>query len=394
MSNEPENTALLPAGLHDLLPPRASQEAATISAIMDVFAACGFEQVKPPLVEFEATLAGNGANGGGSLAGQMFRLMDPVSQRMMAVRADITLQVARIAGTRLSDAARPLRLSYAGQVLRVRGNQLRPERQFAQVGVELIGAEEISADVEIIVLAAEALKTAGVSEPTIDINSPALVGHVLAEIELDDTAVRDLRESLDRKDLGETEKILKREGAAFTAGAKALCEMVETVGPAEDVVGELLSIDLPETAKAEVERLAAVIADVRAALPELSLTLDPVEYRGFEYQTGVSFTLFAEGVRGELGRGGRYRTEAGEAATGVSLYMDSIMRAVPDPEPASRVYLPFGTPFEVGQGLRADGWVTVNGFADVPEPADEARRLDCSHFLADGAPVAVARDGD
>ena len=109
MSDETENRALLPAGLHDLLPPRAGQESAAITGILEVFAASGYEQVKPPLVEFESTLAGNGANGGGSLSGQMFRLMDPVSQRMMAVRADITLQVARIAGTRLAAAPRPLR---------------------------------------------------------------------------------------------------------------------------------------------------------------------------------------------------------------------------------------------------------------------------------------------
>ncbi|MEL0012945.1 MAG: ATP phosphoribosyltransferase regulatory subunit, partial [Alphaproteobacteria bacterium] len=95
MSIYPENSALLPTGLHDVLPPHAAHESAVIGAIMDVFTSYGFEQVKPPLVEFEATLAGNGPNGGGSLAGQMFRLMDPVSQCMMGVRADITLQVAR-----------------------------------------------------------------------------------------------------------------------------------------------------------------------------------------------------------------------------------------------------------------------------------------------------------
>jgi len=393
MSDETENRALLPAGLHDLLPPRAGQESAAITGILEVFAASGYEQVKPPLVEFESTLAGNGANGGGSLSGQMFRLMDPVSQRMMAVRADITLQVARIAGTRLAAAPRPLRLSYAGQILRVRGNQLRPERQFAQVGVELIGPDSVAADVEVIVLAAEGLNAAGIVEPTIDINSPALVAHVLAGIDLGEEAVQELRASLDRKDLGATEEVLRREGIAFSDSAKALCAMIETVGPAAEVVEELKSIDLPADARAEVIRLADVVDGVRAALPELSLTLDPVEYRGFEYQTGVSFTVFAEGVRGELARGGRYMTEAGEYATGVSLYMDSIMRALPDAESGSRLYLPAETAVAVGQGLRANGWVTVAGLQDVADIEEEARRLGCSHYLVGEDPVAT-RDTD
>lgn len=394
MTDEMENKALLPGGLHDLLPPRAAQESSTIAGIMDVFGSFGYLQVKPPMVEFESTLAGNGENGGGSLAGQMFRLMDPVSQRMMAVRADITLQVARIAGTRLVEEPRPLRLSYAGQILRVRGNQMRPERQFAQVGVELIGPDDVNADIEVIILAAEALRAAGISEPTIDINSPALVTNVIASIDLDVPATTDLRASLDRKDSDATEDILRQHGVLFTDNAKALCAMIETVGPAEDVADILESIVLPAGAKDEVARLVEVVGRLRSALPNLSLTLDPVEYRGFEYQTGVSFTVFAEGVRGELARGGRYVTEAGESATGVSLYMDSILRALPEAEPDIRLYLPSGTTFSQGKALREDGWATVSGLQYVTDIESEARRLECSHYLVDDTPVAVSAPGN
>lgn len=387
MTESNENRALLPAGLHDLLPPRAAQESETISGIMDAFRARGYEQVKPPLVEFESTLVGNGTNGGGSLAGQMFRVMDPVSQRMMAVRADITLQVARIAEARLGDEPRPLRLSYAGQILRIRGNQLRPERQFAQVGLELIGAEDIAADVEVVALAADALAAAGVSRPTVDLNSPALVANILEQIDLTEATTNDLRAALDRKDADATGEILRGNGVAFSDAAKALCALIETVGPADEVIGELKEIDLPAAARAEVERLSDVVAGLHAALPDLRLTLDPVEYRGFEYHTGVSFTLFAEGVRGELGRGGRYITGAGEAATGVSLYMDSILRALPAPIRADRLYMPYGTPFRDGAALRDAGWITVAAMASEDDALAAAKRLGCSHLLVDGAPV-------
>src|SRR5258708_20209415 len=77
-----------------------------------------------------------------------FRLMDPVSQRMLGLRADMTLQIARIAATRLRRLPRPLRLSYAGQVLRVKGDEIRPERQVGQGGAELIDAQSPAADVE------------------------------------------------------------------------------------------------------------------------------------------------------------------------------------------------------------------------------------------------------
>jgi ATP phosphoribosyltransferase regulatory subunit len=128
--------------LRDLLPPEAETEAAAIETLMEVFASHGYQRVKPPLLEFEdSLLAGSGA----AVAEQTFRLMDPDSQRMMGVRADTTPQVARIATTRLASAPRPLRLSYAGQCLRVRGNQLVPARQVAQAGIELIGNDSAAA---------------------------------------------------------------------------------------------------------------------------------------------------------------------------------------------------------------------------------------------------------
>jgi ATP phosphoribosyltransferase regulatory subunit len=115
--------------------------------------------------------------------------------------------------------------------------------------------------------------------------------------------------------------------------------------------------------------------------------------RGFEYQTGVSFTIFARGVRGELGRGGRYRTggadPVGEAATGFTLYTDTVLRALPGPLPTKRVLLPLGTDYAEAQALRALGWHTVAAMADLADLAAEARRLSCSHILTVDGPTPV-----
>src|SRR6266567_4208427 len=158
--NEPLHPALLPLGLRDLLPPDAAAEALAVGRMMAVLESHGYQRVKPPLVEFEESLL---SGPGAAMASETFRLMDPVSHRMIGLRADMTPQVARIAATRLKNAARPLRLSYAGQVLRIKGGQLRPERQIGQVGAELIGADGAAADVEAIALAAEALAGLGIT---------------------------------------------------------------------------------------------------------------------------------------------------------------------------------------------------------------------------------------
>src|SRR5215471_17337858 len=170
--NDAPHPALLPTGIHDLLPPEAEIEAAVVSGLMARLTAHGYQRVKPPLVEFEETLF---AGAGAAMATSTFRMMDPISHRMIGLRADMTPQIARIAGTRLGHAPRPLRLSYAGQVLRVKGSEIRPERQFSQVGAELIGAEGPAADVEAIAVAGEALAALGVRRLSVDLTLPTLV---------------------------------------------------------------------------------------------------------------------------------------------------------------------------------------------------------------------------
>src|SRR5258708_27687075 len=144
---------MLPGGFFDLLPPEAEIEAAVTARLMGVLTAHGYERVKPPLVEFEETLL---SEAGAAMASDTFRTMDPASHRMIGVRADMTPQVARIAATRLAHKPRPLRLSYAGQVLRVKGSQMRPERQIGQAGAELIGAGGPGGAIEVIAPAGEA----------------------------------------------------------------------------------------------------------------------------------------------------------------------------------------------------------------------------------------------
>ncbi len=373
--NEPGDSALLPAGLEDILPPQAAHEADVVERLIASFAGRGYERVKPPLMEFEETLL---AGAGAAVAQQTFRLMDPVGQRMMALRADMTPQVARIAATRLKNAPRPLRLCYGGQVLRVRGGQLRSERQFGQAGVELIGAPQEDADAEIVLLAAETLSEVGVTGLSVDLSLPPLVGLLVGELGFGDGPGRALRQALDRKDAAAVDKLAGVEAPLFQA-------LLRAAGPAAEALKTLAGLTLPAAATDEVARLDRVVALIRAAAPELTLTIDPAEHRGFEYQTGVSFTVFAEGVRGELGRGGRYAAElphgTRESSTGFTLYMDTVLRALPEAEPPRRVYLPHGTAAARSRELRAAGWATLAGLEAVTDPSVEARRLACSHLL-------------
>ena len=185
-----------------------------------------------------------------------------------------------------------------------------------------------------------------------------------------------LRAALDRKDAD----AVASEGGAI---ADALGGLLAATGPARGALMLLTSVELPAAVVPQRARLVAVAEALIEAIPDLHLTIDPVENRGFEYHSGVGFTLFAAGVRGELGRGGRYVAGGArqEPAIGFSLYMDSLLRAVPPPPPERRLFLPHATPVEIRRRLGGEGWVTVAGLDPVADPAAEARRLGCQHLL-------------
>lgn len=385
--NDNDHRGLLPAGLADLLPPDAAREADAIDIAIKRFAAFGYDRVKPPMVEFEESLLGGP---GAALASQTFRLMDPVSQRMMGVRPDMTVQVARIAVTRLKHEPRPLRLSYGGNVIRVRGNALKPERQFAQVGCELLGVDTAEADAEAVLLAVDALRAIGVARLTVDLNLPTLVAAVVAGLKLEAEPVRLLRRALDRKDEAAIAKALgdSRKASDLFIG------LLRAAGPADKAIAQLKKLKLPAAAAAEAARLAEVVALVATAEPELPLTLDAVDYRGLEYQTGVSFSVFALEGRQELARGGRYSAgypEDGvsEPATGFTLYMDAVLAASAMVPVRPRLYLSTGTGWADAAPWQAKGYAVVRAVTAAGDARKEAKRLGCTHALIDGEAVPL-----
>ena len=362
--------ALLPAGLEDLLPPEADQEDAMVRLLSDNFTSYGYQRVKPPLLEFEDSLL-DGI--GEAVAGQTFRLMDPISQRMMGLRADITPQVARLAATRLQDAPRPLRLMYVGEVFRVKGEQLRTNRAISTIGVELIGAARAAkADAEVILLAAESVIALGVDSLSVDINVPPLARMICDHFDVSVKTSEELLNALNRKDANTIEKV-SGQAAVFLLG------LLDAAGPANVSLTKLEQLELPGESGVLGKRLKEVVGLILEEAPNLNVTVDPADSRGFEYHTGISFALFARNSRVELGIGGRYLTAGDEPATGFTLSTDIVMEAAALPPLAKRLYVPFGTVSKTRKQLQGSGWVTVNGLIPEKDLLAEGVRMQCSH---------------
>ncbi|RDC60592.1 ATP phosphoribosyltransferase regulatory subunit [Alteripontixanthobacter maritimus] len=369
MKTQPDD--LLPIGLRDRLPAAAANASAVEQAALGVMHSHGYDRVRPPLMEFETSLAGRMD---GVSTRRMVRFTDPASLRTIALRSDMTPQVGRIAATAMAEAPRPLRVCYAGDVARLAADQLSPERQSLQIGAELVGSDGAAAAGEIVAVAIAALEAGGAQGISVDFTLPDLVDILSAKaLPLEAGQVDAVRRELDTKDAG---------GLRDAGGADYL-PLLYSSGPFEEAIDKLAAIDAGGALASRIEGLRQIAARVEG---HARVTLDPTERHGFEYQTWFGFTLYAEGVRGALGRGGTYRIGGtDEAASGVSLYVDGLIDSLPEAVNGKVLFLPLSHDAMRAEALRGEGWRTVAAVSDQ----DDATSLGASHVLQGGAPVAL-----
>jgi ATP phosphoribosyltransferase regulatory subunit len=357
---------LLPEGLEDRLPQSAAAATRIERSVLQVLDAHGYDRVRPPLIEFEKSIMRRMT----VQTRQMFRFVDPKSLRMLALRSDMTPQIGRIAATSLAAQPRPLRLCYAGQVARMVGDMLNPRRENLQLGAELVGSDTMDAAAEIVELAIASLEAAGPGGISIDFTLPDLVDTLAENAGLSPEQVQAVRRELDSKDAG----------GLVAAGGEAFVPLLYASGPFADAIERLAAIDIHGVLASRIEALRQIAARVQG---RARLTLDPSERHGFEYQTWFGFTIYADGVRTALGRGGTYMISGSdEAATGFSLYPEELVEVVKAAEPRGEaLFLPVGHDRAAAARLRAEGWRTVAALAD----GDDPHALGCSHRLQDGA---------
>lgn len=367
----------------DVLPPFALYEDEAVRKILSVFGGYGYRLVSPPLAEFEDSLL-HGAQS--DIACQTFRLMDPVSGKVMGIRADVTPQIGRVASTRLKGEERPLRLAYRGHVLRVNGTQFSPARQVLQVGAELIGADGADADAEILLTANETLKELGIEDYSFDLNLPTLFPALCRAYSFDRDDAAELGRSLDEKDFSAALSKLRAMGKVAREAVPLFEALFQAYGECGRVARILKSVELPPEAAAECRRLIGVVEILRREAPDMTVTLDVLENRGFEYHCGIAFSVFSVRNKTVLGRGGRYIAgvdgATSEPACGVTFFMENILNLCKAPVRAERIYVPSGTPFSVAAGLREKGYAVIRGLKSGGR--EEARRLSCDCIFADG----------
>ena len=304
---------LLPEGFRDGLPDLAELEYQVNSNFINLMLSNGFMMVKPPLVEFESSLFFLTKD---SENINSFRVMDPLTQKIMGIRSDITMQVARIACGSLVENKRPLRLCYTGDILKVKNNNINLSRQFTQIGAEIIGVDKTFCLSEIINLIIEFLNNLKIRKFIINFYMPNLINLISQDFNLKKPDFEILMNCYKNKNLFALKDISKD---LF----KMSEYLLQCIGNIDEKIGLLKKYKFPKNIKSEINNFISQIKKIKDEFIKYEIIIDPLEIDESSYHKGFCFKIYSENSK-ELISGGGYNVDK-ELCAGFSGFLENLI---------------------------------------------------------------------
>ena len=326
---------LLPEYIADALPHEAARIERLRRAVLDLFRVHGYELVIPPMLEYlDSLLTGSGSD----LTLRTFKLVDQLSGRTLGLHADMTPQVARI-DAHLLNRQGVTRLCYCDSVLHTLPASQAATREPIQLGAELYGYAGVEADLEVIRLMAAALKAAGTPASRIDISHVGVFRALVNAAKLDTDKEAKVLHFLQVKDIPGLRDFSVNVAEPYRS---AFLRLPELYGGSSllDAAASQLPV-LPEIISA-----FETMKSLQVAMPDLPLSFDLADLRGYHYHNGIVFAAYYPGFPSALAQGGRYDgvgKDFGRArpATGFSMDLREVARLGAVGAPSRAILAPY-----------------------------------------------------
>ena len=308
---------LLPEGFKVLLPEEAEKEELLSRKILDILIINDYSLVKTPLVEYEDKSIDKDNLEIQSNYNEPFILLEPDTKKILVIRSDITPQIAKLASTKLNDIKRPLRLMYAGEVLRNMKNLYQSDRQFKQIGAELIGEDYNNGLIEIIELANNILNKLKIKNTIIDFSVPSLMRHLKKTIDFDKEEGKIIKEAIENKDAS---LITKKKYAYIKS-------IIECSGAIQDAETNFKKSLFPIKVRKILEKFFTSLKCLKKIKSKLSITVDISEGNSFLSYQNLGFKIYNQDDSNVIAIGGDYVLDNKELGVGITLIVNNISKA-------------------------------------------------------------------
>lgn len=379
----------LPQGVQDLLIDDCLLRRTIEDQLMETFIQWGYMEVSSPALEYYDLFTHPHVLADGD---KMFKLID-ADGRILALRPDCTIPMARIVATKMKDFVFPLKLCYVADVFRIDQEQAGKKREFRQAGIELFGVTTAKGDAEVLVTAIESLNGLGLKDVTVELGSIKFLKALFRHLELTDQQQHQLVELLEEKNVTGLRQLTGSFGIPQEF-AELIIRLPRLFGNPEEVFDLLNQYPMTGKMKEAIDELEATIDLVEEYGLRQYLGIDLGMVSQLDYYTGIIFKGFTRDLGTVLLSGGRYDALLGNfgmdcPATGFALVVHKITKALKIQEqltlPKRRHTLvlscktPKGTTGEAVNRLRREGRIVE--FCLLKNPAEiraymEKRQVD------------------
>lgn len=332
------NRELLPEGFYDEFYPNSFKEVSINYKILEFLNDEGFLLIRPAMVEYEKNIF-DSSNNNINLNKNKFRVTDPKTGKMLVIRDDITPQISRIiSGWNLHEISnKAISLSYSGNVLKRFSTAATPSRQLSQVGFEIINEPHNTANTKLISIINKISKKLHITDFVIDICFPKLLGDIFLELAITETEKHFITNSIESKNAKDIST--KAYGTVITE----LLTESEKLSSVADIKQYLqhfnnYSKQIKQGTCKEDKQIIAVIEKYISQLDflvgleiDIPISLSLFEHNGFDYHTGVCYSLISRKNYIEFGRGGNYEITNGNnhlTATGFTFLLNQLISQI------------------------------------------------------------------
>ncbi|MDQ2087687.1 ATP phosphoribosyltransferase regulatory subunit [Herbivorax sp. ANBcel31] len=316
-----------PEGVQDILISECYHKKNLEGKMRKVFRSYGCYEIETPMVEFYDVFSSEK-----EIAPQetMFKFFDKEG-RILVLRPDITIPIARVVATKYKDANYPLKFSYIGNTFKYNESGGGRQKEFTQAGMEIVGVNTPEADAEIIAAAIDSVKELGLESFQIDIGQVEFFKGLMEEADLSEEETEQMRVLIDRKDFLGVEELVKKH--SIKEELKELIFSLPKLFGSVDVIEKVEKYSINQRCINALENLRKIVEILEDYGLSKYVSIDLGMVQSLNYYTGIIFRGFTYGVGFPILSGGRYDSLVEKfgkkaPATGFSLGINMIMMAL------------------------------------------------------------------
>jgi ATP phosphoribosyltransferase regulatory subunit len=313
---------LLPIGFYDLLGEQAIINHRNINQILEVFFSAGYQLIKTPLLEFAENFSDKNLS-------NSFYTADSISGKNLVIRNDITLQISRLFSGRLQNASFPLKICYVGDVFYAKNNELYPDRQQTQLGIEIIGENHTSTQLDVLNALLTALYSLQLKNLLISITLPDFISvfftETIHQLNLDNQQQDALKQAIYQKNISSITQILKQNNLD-NQFINSLIVLILEHQNFPKIITTLASFNCSKINQ-QLHLLQEINLFLQQNFNSLVLTYDIFGDNHFNYHQNIAFDIFCPNFNYAIAKGGCYQVQNSlEMAVGATIYANHLRK--------------------------------------------------------------------